>query len=362
MKFVSLFFSVINYIITISLSVVLAASYFASIISPASVWWLSVIAIASPVLIIAVLITFLYNLVRLNFLAIVPLVVLIVGIPKINGQFNVTFLKGYDIPSNSIKIASHNVRVLVDASWHNAVDSTVAFVKKEKPDIIAFQEFYVTKGVTADSINSLFAIYPNYSTAFYDAENRGLGFAIFSKYPIVKKGKLLYKTDICGMQWVDVVVQNDTLRVFNIHMKSSGIDGNDKMLLNGSILSENNVDSTERNRLKNIIKKVKASAETRAFQADTISQIIASSPHNVVVCGDLNDVPFSYTYNSIKGNLNDTFKEKGGLFAYSYNQLYRLLKIDYIFTSKNYAVCSYNSFDVTYSDHNPIIVNINRKK
>lgn len=362
MYLINLLFTILNYIITIGVSAMLVVSYFSSLISPASVWWLSMVAIVSPILIIATLVMFLINLVRIKLLAIIPFVALVAGIGKISGQFNYVFLKDYNLPSNSIKIATHNVRVFVDENWNSVLDSTVTMVKKVDPDIIAFQEYHTTDAINSDSLNTLFGLFSNYSTALFSDDDTGSGLAIFSKFPIIKKDKLLFNDDVCGMQWVDVVAKSDTLRIFNIHMKSNGIDRNDKTILNSSILSENSVDSTERSHLKNILNKVKSNAETRAFHADTISQIIEASPYSVIVCGDLNDVPFSYTYSKIKGNLNDSFRERGNMFAYSYNQLYRMLKIDYIFTPESYKVGAYTSFETPYSDHNPIVVDLYREK
>ena len=37
----------------------------------------------------------------------------------------------------------------------------------------------------------------------------------------------------------------------------------------------------------------------------------AASPYAVIVCGDFNDGPMTYTYNRIRGDLQDTFVESG---------------------------------------------------
>ena len=42
-------------------------------------------------------------------------------------------------------------------------------------------------------------------------------------------------------------------------------------------------------------------------QADTIAKYIQQSPYPVIVCGDFNDVPGSYAYRTVKGNLQDVF-------------------------------------------------------
>ena len=49
----------------------------------------------------------------------------------------------------------------------------------------------------------------------------------------------------------------------------------------------------------------------RAVQADFIKDEINQSPFPVIVCGDFNDVPNSYAYETISEGLQDAFVKKG---------------------------------------------------
>jgi endonuclease/exonuclease/phosphatase (EEP) superfamily protein YafD len=86
---------------------------------------------------------------------------------------------------------------------------------------------------------------------------------------------------------------------------------------------------------------------------------VDESPYPLVVCGDFNDTPASYTYRKIKGGLEDSFVAAGKGYAYTYRYLRRLLRIDYLFYSRDiFKATGYNSPDLEYSDHKPVIVTL----
>ena len=79
------------------------------------------------------------------------------------------------------------------------------------------------------------------------------------------------------------------------------------------------------------------------------------SPHPVVICGDFNDTPVSYTYATISDELVDTFRDSGGLgIGSTYLGAFPSFRIDYIFHSKNLASSDYHRYEEGISDHNAI--------
>lgn len=93
----------------------------------------------------------------------------------------------------------------------------------------------------------------------------------------------------------------------------------------------------------------------RALQADYIHRQIELSPYPVIVCGDFNDTPASYAYHRIKGNLTDGFQECGSGYQYTFRQLCKLWRIDYILHSTEFEGTTNISPDLPYSDHNPVV-------
>ena len=96
----------------------------------------------------------------------------------------------------------------------------------------------------------------------------------------------------------------------------------------------------------------------RAIQADTLSSRIKKSPYKVIVCGDFNDTPVSYTYNTVKGDLIDSFEESGSGIGQSYNGAFPSFRIDYVLHSKDIKSISYSCPKIPLSDHFPVVVRI----
>jgi endonuclease/exonuclease/phosphatase (EEP) superfamily protein YafD len=102
--------------------------------------------------------------------------------------------------------------------------------------------------------------------------------------------------------------------------------------------------------------------EKRSFQADSISRLVEASTLPVIVCGDFNDTPASYAYHRLKGNLTDSFRSCGYGYAYTYRYMHKLFRIDYVFyPSEMFVGDKYESPDVAFSDHNPVIVGLGFK-
>ena len=105
-----------------------------------------------------------------------------------------------------------------------------------------------------------------------------------------------------------------------------------------------------------LIRKLAEASAIRAPQADTIAHEITASPHPyIIVCGDFNDTPISYTHRTIAQDLDDAFTQAGRGLGISYNQNRFYFRIDNILTSKNLRAynCTVDR-SIKESDHYPI--------
>jgi Metal-dependent hydrolase len=92
-----------------------------------------------------------------------------------------------------------------------------------------------------------------------------------------------------------------------------------------------------------------------------VKDIVRNSSFPTVFCGDLNDVPNSYTYKKVKGHMQDAFLKKGFGIGRTYASLSPTLRIDYIFTDHQFSVEQCKRITTPYSDHYMLIADIKKK-
>ena len=130
------------------------------------------------------------------------------------------------------------------------------------------------------------------------------GSIIFSKYPIIDSGKIIYPNNIPeSCIYIDIKKDADTFRIYTLHLQSFKFKDSDYM----HIQQIKKQDDSALSASKNIFSKMKIAFLRRAIQAQTIRAAINQSPYPSIVCGDFNDVPGSYTYFQILGERQDAF-------------------------------------------------------
>lgn len=265
---------------------------------------------------------------------------LICSVVLIMTLFNLKKLYAYTPNSplqaaNGIRIMSYNVRLFNAYQWikkTNVDDSIVAFLKKKNPDVLCLQEFHSSQ---AKRINW----YP-YKYISYRPKNGHSGLAIFSKFPIVGQLSLDFPNTYNNSIYTDLLVNKDTVRLYNIHLESLRFDPD-----NPDLDAEKS-----KKMIRNIVRRFAIQKE----QIKIIEAHYAASNHHRIVCGDFNNTPFSYVYHQLRGSLNDAFEEAGNGFQPTYRLQFIPMRIDYILTDPSFKVIRYDSFDVNLSDHNPI--------
>ena len=96
----------------------------------------------------------------------------------------------------------------------------------------------------------------------------------------------------------------------------------------------------------------------RAGQAVEVANEKRQSEKPVILCGDFNDVPYSYVYNTVLGNMVDGFKECGSGWAHTFRGGKKAVRIDYIFHDEALKGLTYYQSDLTYSDHYPVFMKV----
>jgi endonuclease/exonuclease/phosphatase family metal-dependent hydrolase len=94
----------------------------------------------------------------------------------------------------------------------------------------------------------------------------------------------------------------------------------------------------------------------RAEQARAVRDHVSACKGQKIVCGDFNDSPVSYSYQTIGSGLQDAFILKGRGFGKSFDTKLGWFRIDFVLPDPSIQVNSYRSIRKNLSDHYPVLV------
>lgn len=352
------FLSWIIHLLLWPLVICLVLSYLSPFISPKQAWWISFFGLAYPIFMISalffILVLFLSKSRRVLHLG----VILLLGIPLHMRYFSMGWssdLVNYP-EQNSIRVMSYNVRLFDYYQWladdrKISRDAIYEHIEDVQPDVICFQEYLTVKKsnfIRERDITAL-GVYKYFNEEYMISRGgRQMGVATYSKYPIIKTE--LVRCDNTAKQfaiYTDVVKEGDTLRIYNIHLQSIKIQQNDFDF----ITNQDGTSGDAANGIKRMIKKLKHAYPLRVAQAETILAHAKTSPYPTVICGDFNDTPMSYVYNSFNANFYDAFR--GNYFGLGSTYAGRLPagRIDYIFHSAELKAINFSIQSKMHSDH-----------
>ncbi|MDR2823642.1 MAG: endonuclease/exonuclease/phosphatase family protein, partial [Prevotellaceae bacterium] len=289
-------------LINIAFSACLLAILAASYVNPNHFPLLSTLSLIFPYILITNVLFFMFWAVRLRKYALVSGIVLLLSFSAVGRTYQL-FRGTPDVSENNtaVKILTYNTMSSFDFKKYSEKDknSGYAYVISQEADIVLLQEFCTSQKpehITTEDISKIFENY-KYQYIWYRNNSVPLqasGMAIFSKFPIVNKQKIDLKSEYNSAIFADIVINDSTYRFFNLHLESNKITAMDNAKINEIINNPSSKELTETTKF--FAKKLTDAAKIRAVQAEQIAESINQSPYRVVVCGDFNDVPLSYTY------------------------------------------------------------------
>lgn len=354
------------WLVTVVTVILLLAAYLAPYVDPNWIVWFAFVGLIAPFLYVLDGLLTLYWILRWKPVAVVTAAVLAVGAGNVTKYFRPELRKDYRQPAAEglLKVLSYNVGGFLgdrDGKQVNQMDEVAAYIREVDPDIVCLQEFEANRLHPLRRFDEALGAW-KYKVSSYvyqgDSTDNGWGLAIYSKYPIAGKRRIRFPESSNSAMWADIVVRRDTIRVFNNHLQTTQIDRTDKEFIESEVLA----DSSRREKTKNIYRKLRRNFEKRALQADSLAGFIHDGTPNVIVCGDFNDTPMSYTYRTMRGDLVDAFQRKGRGMAVTYKGLFGIFRIDYIFHSRSFETLSYEAARPQWSDHNPVIVELKLRR
>lgn len=358
MKAVNFILKIITVVAMVLLLIVSISQY----INPNYISLFAIISLGAPIIIIINAALLAYWIIAWDKMAIPLGVLLILTLGQSGRHIQLKIKRDKAYEKCDLRVLTYNVGVfnMWGDTKKNSVDSIMAFINKEKPDVICMQEFRTTNKRNLNYINEALSKYPYRYVRYLSVTNKGdknlgSGLAIYSKYRLTNGNRIKFNDSANGLIYADMVRGRDTLRIINLHLQVSSVKSHEVYEIDGS--------SNDKELARSIVRKLISNNAKRADQAKEVASLIKESPYPVLLCGDFNDTPASYTYRKIREGLKDAFVLKGDGLGYTYNSMFHVLRIDNIFVDTDiFEVLSYKSPAIPFSDHNPIVVDLNRHK
>ncbi len=271
----------------------------------------------------------------------------------------ITFNTTKEIPQKEkIKILTFNTHIFNNQN-DEGFKKIAQFIKESNADIVCLQEFgyFHRYGASKQEILKFFdSIYPYRHLWFKNQHKWGEnGLATFSRYPIIKKKKIEYKSADNISIYSDIVINEDTIRIINNHLESNKLNKEDRQFAS-KLVDEGNNSQEILNAGMKIGSRLVTGAKNRVQQAVAVRQTIDETNYPTIALGDFNDVPLSFTYSTIKKDMQDAYAEAGNWgYHWTYNKSIMLFPIDHILTSKKFNIidCTIHR-EMKISDHYPM--------
>lgn len=327
------FFDKIAFLVNSLAALLLLLSYILPYLSPKSFSFLSVLSLGVPLLILINVLFFIYWLLKVKKQILLSLIALLIGFTYITSMYKFTSSKQVEDASN-FSVMNYNVRLFNFFDWlpSKTIETDILnFVKKENPNILCLQEYHKSTDFKLEG-------YYKYEQV---AEGKvKSGQAIFSKLPIINSGSIEFPNTSNNTIFIDVVKQKDTIRIYNVHLQSSKINPE--------------VSELKKQTSENLARRVGDTFKMQQEQTELFLAHKNKCAYKTIISGDFNNTAYSYIYNKIKGNAQDTFDVAGNGFGRTYDFKFFPVRIDFIIADADFTVNGFKTYDVTFSDHYPI--------
>lgn len=271
---------------------------------------------------------------------------------------------------DNLRIMSWNVEhfdILEHKTHPERKSEMIDIINTYLPDVACFQEM-VGGDQDSTAINFVPRMAKQLNFEYYnfsydrrdDFDNKHhYGIITFSRFPILNKETYSFGENNYNsiFQSINIVKNSDTFSAFNIHLQSLKFsDTNRQYIEDPTLNSELDVEKS-----KNILAKFKTGFLKRKLQSERVKNALNKSPYPVILCGDFNDVPNSYAYNTIGKGLKNAFAEKGSGIGRTFYGISPTLRIDDIFADERFEVEQFIRIKKKLSDHFPIIADLQFK-
>ncbi|MGL5957558.1 MAG: endonuclease/exonuclease/phosphatase family protein [Phocaeicola sp.] len=338
----------LSIIFSLGILVLSIFSFFAGRIDPNENIYAAYIALFNPLLVVTNLSLLILWLFRFRMWIIFPILGLLANYNYLSGMLQIYNRTKY-ANETTLSVVTYNVHSFGGEITGYSAKEFLEIIKEKEVDVICFQEYAGNGDFTTKDIYELYSSYFPYS---FIPENQSN--AIYSRYPIRQTQSLRFQETNNNATWVDLEVNRATVRVINVHMQTTNFDRMrsqvSKARVNIGYESKDKIIASYLN------EGVKENMLKRVSQAKMVQELVHATDYPIILCGDFNDSPGSYVYETLRSSLKDGFKTAGIGYAATYRRLYNLFRIDYLFHSSNMTGIRYEVIPFEMSDHNPVFL------
>lgn len=335
----------------------LLLSYLSPYVSPKTAWWIQLFGLAYPVILLIIVILAIVLLFKDRKKALILWIVILIGIPVHLRFFGTGMSQDKSSENaNTLRVMTYNVRLFDMYKWvHDDLDDSknafLNYFKAQGPDVLCLQEYIEdnrsSPHITIKDIKKAGNFPHMIQTLTVQSKNVNFGLAIFSKYPIINQGELKTESSSMSCIYVDILKNNDTIRIYNTHLQSIRLQQDEY-----SIFDENaptNKSNTEK--VYGLFSKLKNAYPGRIDETKDILEHAQSTGFPIIIAGDFNEPPLSYIYGQFNDHFNDAFRETSFGIGKTYAGKIPAGRIDYIFYNDQLNALSFQRQREIISDH-----------
>ena len=261
-----------------------------------------------------------------------------------------------EAPEGALKVISYNVCSYGgNYKYDDGVGPVSDYLRGEDADIVCLQEDVDTwRGNAFKTYEKNYAY--NDTLVLINEVECFNALGIHTRFPILRRERIDYSSLANGSAAWWLNVKGDTVIVINNHFESCHLTLEDRQQYRQILYGKLSGDSARSESKLLMVKLAEANAK-RSGQIDAVLRYAEEHrQYPIIVCGDFNDNPISYSRHAMAKVLTDCFAETGRGLGLSYNQKAFSFRIDHIFCSEAFEPynCKIDS-RMDASDHNPLI-------
>ena len=326
-------------------------------LDPKHIGWIAFFGLSFWVILIFNILVFFALLLLWSRRAWISIIALLIAIPGIGKSYSF----GAKVENeHGFRAMSYNLYLFQDIDGKTDKETffqkAVDIINEQSPDFLCCQEFAAfRKGLTRNQCIDLFSKTIGLPYVYYNKKSNFGGNVIFSKYPI---SKVTTGDGFSNEETYGVLVEVDAglkgrFYLADIHLVSNMITNSEIKVLTSNHESQQMLDTVGRT----VFHKLQKAYALRSDEVKAMLQGIPEVNAPVILCGDFNDTPLSYTYRRIqKAGYRDAFVSVGKGVKPTYAGKLPLLRIDYFWVNDMVKPLRFERYRKKLSDHYPIIL------